>query len=100
MFVILWEFEVKPGCEKRFEQAYGSEGDWVPFFRRDPHYRGTRLLRDASQSNRYVTADSWDSQEAYESFRAQHREEYLALDRSFESLTTRETALGSFVEIS
>ena len=65
MFVILWEFEVKPGCEKPFEDSYGPDGDWAMFFRRDTHYRETRLLRDAVRSDRYVTVDFWDSREAY-----------------------------------
>ncbi len=28
MFVALWEYEVKPGCEERFENAYGPGGEW------------------------------------------------------------------------
>ena len=35
MFVALWEFEVKPGCEDRFETVYGPDGDWASLFRRD-----------------------------------------------------------------
>lgn len=100
MFVILWEFEVKPGCEKQFEDSYGPDGDWARFFRCDPHYRETRLLRDAVRANRYVTLDAWDSREAYENFQRENREEYQALDASFESLTVREEPVGSFVRIS
>jgi hypothetical protein len=33
MFVALWEYEVKQGCEKRFEEAYGPDGGWVRLFR-------------------------------------------------------------------
>ncbi len=36
MFVILWEFEVKPGGEQSFESAYGPGGAWIQLFRRDP----------------------------------------------------------------
>jgi hypothetical protein len=36
MFVILWEFEVKPGCEQCFESAYGPEGAWSQLFRQVP----------------------------------------------------------------
>jgi len=100
MFVILWEFEVKPGCEKRFEDSYGPDGDWARFFRRDAHYRETRLLRDPVRANNYVTLDAWDSREAYENFQRENREEYQALDASFEQLTVRETHVGSFVQIS
>jgi len=100
MFVILWEFEVKPGCEKRFENSYGPDGEWARLFRRDPHYRETHLLRDPFHSNRYLTLDAWDSREVYEKFQRENREEYSALDASFESLTVREAHVGSFVRIS
>jgi hypothetical protein len=32
MFLILWEFEVKPGCEQSFESAYGPDGTWMRLF--------------------------------------------------------------------
>ena len=32
MFVILWEYEVKPGYAERFETVYGPQGDWVRLF--------------------------------------------------------------------
>jgi hypothetical protein len=32
MFLALWEYEVKPGCEERFENVYGPEGDWARLF--------------------------------------------------------------------
>jgi hypothetical protein len=30
MFLVLWEFEVKPGCEKRFERVYGPGATGIP----------------------------------------------------------------------
>jgi hypothetical protein len=62
MFVILWEFEVKPGCEGRLQRAYGPEGAWVGLFQCDPHYRGTQLQRDPSRPPFYFTIDFWDSE--------------------------------------
>ena len=35
MFVVLWEFEVKPGREERFERVYGADGEWAQLFRGD-----------------------------------------------------------------
>jgi hypothetical protein len=32
MFLVLWEFEVKPECEERFERVYGTSGDWDSCF--------------------------------------------------------------------
>jgi len=68
LFVTLWEFEVKPGSEELFEKAYGPDGEWVQLFRRDPRYRGTRLLRDVGWKRVYLTMDEWESRAAYEDF--------------------------------
>lgn len=95
MFLTLWEFEVKSGCEELFEQAYGPEGAWVQLFRRDARYRGTRLLRDVARERVYVTMDMWESREAYEEFRAQFAEEYEEIDAKCEGLTNSERHLGS-----
>jgi heme-degrading monooxygenase HmoA len=98
MFLVLWEFDVKPGFENRFERVYGRDGDWAQFFRRDPNYRETRLLREVSRPNAYMTLDVWESQSAYETFQEQNREAYVSLDRSSEAMTLREKRLGSFDE--
>ena len=99
MFLVLWEFDVKPGFESRFEKVYGPQGGWAQFFRNDPHYRETRLLRDPVRPGGYVTLDLWDSHDAYEQFRQQNREAYSALDHSCEAMILREKHLGSFDEI-
>jgi len=98
MFVILWEFEVKRGCEPAFENAYGPHGDWAQFFGSDPHYRMTYLLKVTSRPETYCTMDFWDSEEAYENFLKTHSGAYQALDRSMEGLTFRERHIASFVE--
>ena len=46
MFVILWEFQVKPGFEDEFARVYGTDGDWARLFRQSETYRDTRLSRD------------------------------------------------------
>lgn len=95
MFVTLWEFEVKPGSEKLFEQAYGPEGEWAQLFRRDARYRGTRLLRDVGAERVYVTIDEWESRAAYEEFRERFAADYAEVDRKHEFLTAKETFLAS-----
>ena len=90
MFVILWEFEVKPGSEEAFEKAYGPAGLWARFFQRDPHYRGTKLLRDVSRPFHFYTIDYWDFESAYRAFLARHSAAYQELDRSCADLTVRE----------
>lgn len=96
MFVTLWQFEVKRGCEELFETAYGPEGEWVRLFRRDARYRGTRLLREVGPERVYVTIDEWESREAYEEFRARYAAEYAEIDGKCEGLTTSEKSLGEY----
>ena len=94
MFVALWEYEVKPGSEKRFEKAYGPGGGWARLFRSDSNYRETRLLRDPFRAAIYLTLDFWNSREAYEKFMAAHKNEYQALDAAEEKLTSDERRIG------
>lgn len=93
-FLVVWEFWVRPGAEAQFERAYGAQGAWVQLFLGDPKYGGTRLVRDAKDSRRYLTLDWWTSQVAYESFRQRYAAEYLVIDRECEKLTERETEIG------
>jgi len=99
MFVVLWEFEVKPGCEERFERVYGPEGDWACLFRRDAQYVQTHLLRDLSKRGVYLTADYWRSRAAYEAFLAAHQVEYQLLDAANQELAASERKIGAFERI-
>ena len=95
MFLVLWEYEVKPGHEERFEKVYGPGGDWDSLFRSDPNHAGTRLFRDTTRSGAYLTADYWLSRETYEAFLANRRSDYKELDAATEDLTLRERHMGS-----
>ena len=99
MFLALWEFEVKPGCENRFESVYGPGGDWARLFATDSNYRGTRLLCDISRKNFYLTADSWQSRVAYESYMRSHQSEYEALDAICAGLTLSERRIGVYEDV-
>jgi len=95
MFLVLWEFEVKPGRERRFEEVYGPGGDWDSLFRSDPNHAGTRLFRDTTRTGVYLTTDCWLSRESYEAFLALRRSEYKTLDAVTEDLTLSERQLGA-----
>ena len=96
MFVILWEFEVKPGNRVGFQRAYGSFGAWVKLFRRDPRFRGTQLVHDPSRDDRYFTLDFWDSETAYHHFLTTNRQAYEELDTSLQDLTLKQRHVISF----
>jgi hypothetical protein len=100
MFLVLWEYEVKPGSEKAFEKVYGPDGDWARLFRTGLHYHETRLLRDPFRLNVYLTLDSWTSRDSYENFLATHKVEYRAIDVLGESLTAKERRLGAYELVS
>jgi heme-degrading monooxygenase HmoA len=97
MFVILWEYEVKPGCEEMFETVYGPQGDWARLFQSDSHYRETRLLRDVPRPRCYFTLDYWDTEQSFEVFHAAHQAAYADLDRLTAGLTVSERRLAAFL---
>ena len=96
MFVALWEFEVKPGCEEKFEKVYGADGAWAKLFRRDAAYRGTRLVKDTERERVYLTLDFWETRKAYEKFKEENAEEYERIDKECEGMTVREMPVGEF----
>jgi len=99
MFLILWEFEVKPGDELAFETAYGQDGPWVQLFRRDPHFRQTKLLKDPSRSRAYFTLDFWDSEHDYHRFKQTNQVAYGSINKTTEPLTIGERNLGCFLQL-
>lgn len=98
MYLVLWQFGVRPGSEASFEAAYGVGGDWDRLFRTAPGYLGTSLLRDTSTDTRYFTLDRWASRSAFEAFMRESHEAYEALDSRFRALTEDESRVLS-VEI-
>lgn len=97
-YAYLWEFLVRPDKASLFERMYGPEGDWVTLFRRAAGYVDTRLLKDRSAADRYVTIDRWESEADYRRFRERFADEYRSLDERCEGLTTEERFLGAYSE--
>jgi heme-degrading monooxygenase HmoA len=95
-FMAVWEFQVREESQAQFEKVYGMDGEWAQLFRRSPGYVRTELLKDAHNPGRYVTLDLWDSQKAYESFKAEHAPEYKTIDQFCENLTVSEIEIGEF----
>jgi len=96
LFLALWEFEVKPGCEEKFERVYGADGAWTKLFIQDSMYRGTRLVKDAERQRVYLTLDFWETREAYERFKKENAAEYERIDRECEGMTVREVRIGEY----
>ena len=90
----LWRFEVPPGTEARFLTAYKSDGDWAKLFATAAGFIRTDLWRDGDGI--YVTADHWESVEAFERFQAGQGDEYRRLDAELEGIAGIETFLGGY----
>jgi heme-degrading monooxygenase HmoA len=95
-YVIVWEFRVRPGMQKPFEEACGFHGDWARLFRQDPAYIRTELIHDVNEASRYLTLDFWASEAAYTAFLERRKDEYKSLDARYEPLTEAEREVGRF----
>lgn len=95
-FLIIWEFRVRRGQSRRFEEVYGPNGVWAKFFRIGKGYIRSELLCDPETPQRYCTLDLWASRRAYESFRRRNIKEYKRIDQECEALTTGEKLIGYF----
>jgi len=98
-YLIMWEFQVRPGMEKRFEKIYGSDGDWARLFIQDESYIGTDLIHSLDGKRTYMTLDFWKSQKAYDDFRKRQLAKYKILDQQCEDLTESEREIGRFVRV-
>jgi heme-degrading monooxygenase HmoA len=96
MYVIIWEYRVKPEHVATFEEIYAANGAWAQLFKKATGYSGTELLHDPNDAQRYVTIDRWKSSEDYETFLLQWTAEYMALDNQCDGLTEQETLLGKW----
>lgn len=94
--VFVWEYEVKPEFIEVFENVYNSEGDWVRLFENAEGYLGSELLKDAANSFRFMTIDTWDAEKSREEFMKKFSVEYKELDAKCENFTTSEKMIGVF----
>jgi heme-degrading monooxygenase HmoA len=100
MYVTIWEFFVRRGCESEFERIYGPDGDWAQLFADSAGYLGTELLLgmelNGQGATRYVTIDRWSGARDFANFQAACSEKYKELDVLCDRLITREAHLGNF----
>ncbi|HEY0757705.1 MAG TPA: antibiotic biosynthesis monooxygenase [Acidisarcina sp.] len=94
--MVVWEFQVKAGCEQQFIEAYGPQGAWAMLFRQSPGFMQVELKRSSSDALRFFTFDLWESSVAYESFCEKHSGAYEVLDRKLAGLMQWERRVGAF----
>ena len=98
MYVVVWEFVVRPEKVDAFVAAYQSEGAWAQLFAQAEGYLGTELLSAMDRDRiQYVTIDRWKAAEDFRRFQERFGTEYRRLDTQLEGLTIGERQLGTFV---
>ncbi|UCD37600.1 MAG: antibiotic biosynthesis monooxygenase [Fidelibacterota bacterium] len=96
MIEIVREFVVKEEARGQFELAYGPGGAWSKLFARCPGFRGTTLLRDTKNPNRYLTMDFWETEAQREQVLADRKAEYSRLNATFTDWIVSKTEVGVF----
>ena len=99
MLHIVWTYRIHPEKEAAFVDYYGPEGDWVRFFRQGNGYRGTTLLQDDVDPQRYLTIDTWDERGDFDRFKRSHKPEYDERDKHCADFTVDEKLVGYFEEL-
>ena len=95
-FAYIWQYTVPDAHKDEFLRAYGPDGEWVKLFSKAQGYVETVLLRDAEDSERYVTIDYWESKIARDRFRKKYSAEFATLDEECEAFTQKEEFIGDF----
>ncbi len=96
MLLILWEYRVRRERIEEFEALYRPDGPWGELFRSAPGFVSITLLKDFNDAGRFLVADRWTSESAYETFRRAHAPEYADLSARGRRLYERETEVGRF----
>jgi quinol monooxygenase YgiN len=90
----VWQYDVRPGAEQGFEEAYGAGGTWAQLFALNDGHLGTELFRSLDVPGRYVTIDRFIDLQAWRRFVADHGPAYQQLDESCAELTVSERELA------
>jgi heme-degrading monooxygenase HmoA len=97
VIALVFSYEVRDA--EAFERAYGVDGEWAQFFTGAHGYIGTELLRDIELPTRYLVIDRWESADAYNTFAAEHREEYMRRVDDTRFYYEQELRFGTFENV-
>jgi heme-degrading monooxygenase HmoA len=98
MFVVIWEYTVRPEGLREFERVYGADGEWAAMFGRCEGFVETELLRDTEQPDRFVTIDYWRLPDHYVGGLASLGDAYRSLDERCAAFMVTERHVGNFVK--
>jgi len=99
MIAIMWQFDVKNGREKEFEQLYGADGEWTAVNRHTRSYLGTSFLHDQNRSSRYVVVEYWSEMLVYEQHRSYRSDVVASIENRQQELIDSVEPLGVFTAL-
>jgi quinol monooxygenase YgiN len=99
MIAVVWQFDVRPGREKEFEEFYGVDGEWTAMNRHSRSYLGTSFLRDQNRSTRYVLIEYWSEMLVYEEHKNYRRDQLESLEKRQQALVVSVEPLGLFTAL-
>ena len=96
MIAIVWQFDVRPGREREFEQFYGADGEWTTVSRHSRSYLGSSFLRDQAVPSRYMLIEYWSEMLVYEEHKTYHKRDMWMLEARRNELVTSVEPGGVF----
>jgi hypothetical protein len=96
MIAIVWQFDVKSGCETEFEQLYGADGEWTAMNRQTRSYLGSSFLHDQSLASRYLVIEYWSEMLVSERHKAYRGDELASFETRRATLVESVEPLGVF----
>ena len=99
MIAIVWQFDVKNGREREFEELYGVDGEWTRMNRQTRSYLGSSFLRDQNRASRYIIIEYWSEMVVYEQHRSSRSEAIASLEGHRTTLIESLEPLGIFTAL-
>jgi heme-degrading monooxygenase HmoA len=96
MVEIVHEFVVREEARGRFELVFGPGGAWSKVFGLAPGFRGTTLLRDTKNPQRYLAFDFWETEAQRDQALVERKAEYADLDATLAGWAESRAEVGTF----
>jgi hypothetical protein len=96
MVEIVWEYTVKKEACGRFELLFGPGGAWSNLFARSAGFRGTTLMRDLQDAQRYLVIEIWNDETDRERSINEQQGDYANLEKLLVDWTKSIIKIGIF----
>lgn len=96
MIAVVFQFEVKRGCQDEFEQFHGADGEWTALSRRSRSFIGSSFLREVAAEPRYLLIEYWSEMLVYERHLQDLADDVERLERARADMVTSTTSLGIY----